>query len=320
MRPYQLDGFKWMFRLAAWGAGACLADDMGLGKTLQAMAMLVARASKGPALVVAPTSVCMNWMMEARRFAPTLNMLPFNSDDREKIISELKPFDVLVCSYTLLHLESERLQSVEWQTIVLDEAQAIKNPAAKRTKAALALSAPFRLVTTGTPIENHLVDLWSLFRFLNPGLLGSKESFIKRFSNPIERGDIAVRDQLKRILSPFILRRTKNQVLDDLPPKTEITLHVSLSSDEAALYEALRQRAVENLSDIDAADNQQRLNVLAEITKLRRACCHPSLVVPEQELEGAKLNLFSEVVDELRDNGHRCIGFQPVCWSLGDHP
>lgn len=310
LRPYQQEGFKWMYRLAAWGAGACLADDMGLGKTLQSLALLITRATEGPALVVAPTSVCMNWVAEATRFAPTLNMILFNAvGDRESALAELKPFDVLVCSYTLLQLESDPLQKVSWQTVLLDEAQAIKNPAAKRTKAAFALSAPFRLATTGTPIENHLVELWSLFRFLNPGLLGSRESFIKRFATPIERGDDAVKNQLKRILNPFILRRTKNQVLEDLPPKTEITLHVSMEGEEASLYEALRLSAMEKLAAVNADDNQQRLNVLAEITRLRRACCHPSLVMPEKQIEGAKLKVFSEVVDELRENDHRALVF-----------
>jgi superfamily II DNA or RNA helicase len=317
LRPYQAEGFKWMSRLAAWGAGACLADDMGLGKTLQSLALLITRAADGPALVLAPTSVCMNWMTEAQKFAPTLNMIPLGSSgDRDKVMSGLKPFDVLVCSYTMLQLESERLQSVEWQTVVLDEAQAIKNPSAKRTKAALGLSAQFRLATTGTPIENHLLELWSLFRFLNPGLLGSKESFSKRFAAPIERGDTAVRDQLKRILNPFILRRLKNQVLDDLPPKTEITLHVTQESEEAALYEALRQRAMEKLSDVDADDSMQRLNILAEIMQLRRACCHPSLVVPEKKMIGAKLEVFSNVVEELRDNGHRALVFSQFVGHL----
>ncbi|MBF0187980.1 MAG: DEAD/DEAH box helicase [Magnetococcales bacterium] len=309
-RPYQKEGFQWLSRLAHWGAGACLADDMGLGKTLQTLALLVQRAPQGPALVVAPTSVTLNWLDEARRFSPTLNLIPFGSGDRKKNIAELGPFDVLVCSYGLMAIEAELLTSVEWSSIVLDESQAIKNPSTKRAKAVFGLNGAFRLATTGTPIENHLGELWSLFRFLNPGLLGSRESFNKRFAMPIEvNKDPEARAHLKRLLDPFILRRTKNQVLDDLPPRTEITLQVEPEPEERAFYEALRQKAVESLSEITGPNGQKRIHVLAEITRLRRACCHPALVMEETPLESAKLRLFADIVDDLRQNNHRALVF-----------
>src|SRR5690606_5826303 len=168
-------GFRWMCRLAHWGAGACLADDMGLGKTLQAIALLLHRGAGGPALVVAPTSVCFNWEQELRRFAPTLNPRFFGAGDRDALLGDLGPRDVVITTYGLLHTESERLQAVPWHTAVLDEAQAIKNTLTKRSQAAMSLAADFRVILTGTPIENHLGELWNLFQFINPGLLGSSE-------------------------------------------------------------------------------------------------------------------------------------------------
>ncbi len=187
LRDYQVDGFRWLARLAHWGVGACLADDMGLGKTLQALALLLDRAKDGPALVVAPTSVCMNWESEVRKFAPTLNVKMFGDTDRKRALNKLKAFDLMICSYGLLYQESDALAKVKWRTVVLDEAQAIKNFATKRSKAAMALQGDVKLILTGTPIENHLGELWNQFRFINPGLLGSLESFNRRFAVPIER-------------------------------------------------------------------------------------------------------------------------------------
>ena len=177
LRDYQIEGFDWLSRLAHWGVGACLADQMGLGKTLQALALILNHAPQGATLIIAPTSVCMNWLSEAEKFAPTLNPVQFTSGDRQKTLDALQPFDLFVCSYGLLQQEevAEMLAAVEWQTIVLDEAQAIKNMATKRSQAAMKLQGKFKLITTGTPIENHLGELWNLFRFINPGLLGSWE-------------------------------------------------------------------------------------------------------------------------------------------------
>ncbi|MBC8180368.1 DEAD/DEAH box helicase [candidate division KSB1 bacterium] len=187
LRDYQVQGFSWLASLSHWGVGACLADDMGLGKTIQALAMLLKHAPDGPSLVVAPTSVCFNWVAEANRFAPTLNVVQFGGNNREKILDEAGKFDVILCSYGLLQQSqvSEMLAPVPWQMVVLDEAQAIKNFFTKRSQAAMKLGAKFKLLTTGTPIENHLGELWNLFRFINPGLLSSLESFNKNFAIPI---------------------------------------------------------------------------------------------------------------------------------------
>lgn len=312
LRDYQIDGFRWLARLATWGVGACLADDMGLGKTLQALAVILTRAAAGPTLIVAPTSVCMNWISEAQRFAPTLHPIQLGTGDRQKVLNHLQPFDLLICSYGLLQQEevAEMLAQVQWQTIVLDEAQSIKNFATKRSQAAMNLQGGFKLITTGTPIENHLGELWNLFRFINPGLLGSLDHFNQRFAIPIERyGNKQSRHQLKKLIQPFLLRRTKNQVLAELPSRTEILLHVDLSQEEVAFYEALRREAITKLAESDATAGQKHLQVLAEIMRLRRACCNTQLVNPDLTLPSSKLNLFGEVLAELLDNRHKALVF-----------
>jgi superfamily II DNA or RNA helicase len=316
LRNYQIEGYQWLSRLAHWGAGACLADDMGLGKTIQALALLVARGNGGPALVVAPTSVCSNWIAEAHRFAPTLDMKELRYGDREKTLEDLQPFHVVVATYGLLQNEIELLSAVNWHTIVLDEAQAIKNMGTKRSAAAMKLTGDFRMVTTGTPIENHLSELWNLFRFLNPHFLGSFEGFNRRFAIPIERDDNKeARSRLKKVIQPFILRRNKEQVLEELPAKTEITLRVEMKEEEQAFYEALRRSSVEKLSSGEAAD--KRFQIFAELMRLRRACCNVALVMPEEDwgksgsekFPSAKLEAFSEILEELRENGHKALVF-----------
>ena len=312
LRDYQIDGFAWLARLAHWGVGACLADDMGLGKTLQSLALMLTRAPHGATLIVAPTSVCMNWIDEAAKFAPTLNVIVFGTGDRQKVLDNLQPFDMVVCSYGLLQQEEvgEMLAKVQWQTVVLDEAQAIKNTATKRSQAAMNLQSGFKLITTGTPIENHLGELWNLFRFINPGLLGSLDNFNTNYANPIERSqDREARNQLKKLIQPFILRRTKNQVLQELPSRTEVTLQVELSKEELAFYEALRRDAIAKLTNNEGNAGQKHLQVLAEIMKLRRACCNTKLVRPDIPLPSSKLQLFGEVVSELIDNKHKALVF-----------
>ncbi|MFP4075862.1 MAG: SNF2-related protein [Halochromatium sp.] len=312
LRDYQIAGFRWLARLAHWGAGACLADDMGLGKTLQALALILSRAPQGPTLVLAPTSVCGNWLSETRRFAPTLRPLRFGDGERGAMLDAAGPFDLIVCSYGLLQSERARLSQVRWQTIVADEAQAFKNAMTKRSQAIMALKGGFRMITTGTPIENHLGELWNLFRFINPGLLGSLRRFNQRFAIPIEQDkDQGARQRLRQLLKPFILRRLKSEVLAELPPRTEINLQLELSAGEMALYEALRREAIERLDreGRQAAPGHQRLLLLAEIMRLRRACCHPRLALPDTELPSAKLEAFAEIVDELLDNRHKALVF-----------
>jgi superfamily II DNA or RNA helicase len=312
LRDYQVEGFRWMARLAHWGAGACLADDMGLGKTLQALALILTRAAQGPTLVVAPTSVCLNWFSEAERFTPTLRVIQFGNSDRRQLLQQLQPFDLFICSYGLLQQPevAQMLAEISWETIILDEAQAIKNFTTKRSQSAMSLQGKFKLITTGTPIENHLGELWNLFRFINPGLLGSLESFNRRFAHPIEKyNDKQTRQHLKKLIQPFLLRRTKNQVLQELPPRTEITLQVELSTEETAFYEALRRDAVDKLTDSEAEGGAKHLQILVEIMRLRRACCHPRLIMPAAEIKSSKLEVLRETLQEILENNHKALVF-----------
>ncbi|MDR3077606.1 MAG: DEAD/DEAH box helicase, partial [Planctomycetota bacterium] len=309
LRDYQLDGFRWLARLAEWGAGACLADDMGLGKTIQALAIMAYRLGLGPALVVAPTSVCHNWLSETRRFAPDLRMAPLRSTDRSGQLAGLGPGDAIIASYSLLHQEKELLSGVKWSTVVLDEAQAIKNFATRRSRAAMSLDAGFRLITTGTPVENRLGELWNLFHFINPNLLGSSRRFQERFAFPIERlKDREAGERLRRIIRPFVLRRTKPQVLASLPPKTEITLSVELGERELAFYESLRRSALERIGE-DGNAKRKSMTILAEITRLRRACCSPELIPGGEQVPSAKQEQFKATLTELVENRHKALVF-----------
>jgi superfamily II DNA or RNA helicase len=297
LRPYQVDGYRWLVRLGRMGAGACLADDMGLGKTLQTLALLVQRAPEGPSLVVAPTSVLPSYRDELARFAPTLRPRVYAGEGRAAHLEDLGPFDVLLVSYTVLQQDIEALERIGFAVAVLDEAQAIKNASTLRAKAAFRLQAAQRVVTTGTPIENRLDELFSLFRFLSPGLLGAPSDFARE---PPAR--------LKRLVAPFILRRTKTAVARELPPKTEITLRIDPLPEEAALYEALRAQALASVAGVTNA-GQRRIHLLAALTKLRRAASNTRLVLPDDRPPSSKLDALGELLDELLPNGHKVLVF-----------
>jgi superfamily II DNA or RNA helicase len=321
LRDYQLEGFQWLSRLAHWQAGACLADDMGLGKTVQAIAVMLEQAPQGPCLVISPTSVCHNWEKELSRFAPSLAVHKLGAaGGRAEIIAGLKAMDALVISYGLLHQEADRLAEIDWRMVVFDEAQAIKNAETRRAQAGQRLKAHFRLALTGTPIENYLDELWSLFNIVNPGLLGSRERFGRRFGAPIERNrDANALQALRALIRPFILRRTKSAVLAELPSRTEVTLEIDLPEEERAFYEAMRRRALEALAQLSEGGGkpgQNRIHILAEIMKLRRACCHPALVDPETVLPGAKLEAFLELVEDLIRNRHKALVFSQFVGQL----
>jgi superfamily II DNA or RNA helicase len=317
LRTYQRDGFRWMARLSGWGEGAVLADDMGLGKTIQALALLLHRRAEGPALVVAPTTVGPNWLAEAARFAPALRFRSYRGEGRSALLTELGPDDVLVTSYELLARDTETLGQQAFATLIFDEAQALKNAASQRAKAARALRAGFRLALTGTPIENNLGELWSLFRAVSPRLLGSFERFRERFARPIERdGDPQRREALASIIRPFLLRRTKRSVAPELPARTETVRFVELSPAERTLYEVERLAtlaALDQPGDPTApaatagADN--RFVMLAAITRLRRLACHPRLVDDGSTVPSAKLEAFLELWRELSAAGHRPLVF-----------
>jgi SNF2 family DNA or RNA helicase len=261
----------------------------------------------------------MNWQDEAARFTPTLNVKYFGNGNRQETLDELAEFDLIICSYGLLQSEAEMLAGVKWQTVVLDEAQAIKNMQTKRSQSAMKLQASFKLITTGTPIENHLGELWNLFRFINPGLLGSFKSFKSKFASPIEKlHDRTAANHLRKLIQPFILRRLKHSVLQELPSRTEVTMHVEMSTEEAAMYEAQRQQALDVLSaeQEGAGAGQQHLQVLAEITRLRRFCCNPELVVPGMGIASSKLKVFSTIVQELLENNHKALVFSQFVGHL----
>ena len=333
LRTYQQDGFVWLERLGQLGAGACLADDMGLGKTVQSLALLLSRADGGPALVVAPTSVVGNWLQETQRFAPSLSIMSYADSElgRHEILSDLGAYDVIVISYGLVVNDIEQLQSIHWHTVILDEAQAIKNANTRRARSVKQLRADFRVVTTGTPVQNNLMDLHSLFGFLNPKLLGSDAEFRNRYAVPISRdNNHFAREQLQTLVSPFLLRRHKRDVLKELPARTELTLNVSLSKEETALYELIRQEALDSLDERtadtdgkpDASDKasrkgksptpnpaQQKIIILSYLTKLRRLCCNPSLVSRNWSGPMSKLDVFSDTLSELIASGHKALVF-----------
>ena len=297
LRDYQLQGFRWLMRQTGYGLGACLADDMGLGKTLQILTVLLARAKEGPSLVLVPASVCGNWVREAARFTPTLRTVIMRTTQREETLQQLGPRDVLVCSYGLLVTEAELLSSVEWNVVVLDEAQAIKNSQSQRAENTRRLNARYRIAATGTPLENNLMELWSLMQFLNPDYLGAQSAFMSRFKEATGR--------LHKLVAPFILRRLKNDVLDELPEKTERVLQIDLNEQERALYESIRREAMQQLNS-----DSGRFQVLAMLTRLRRLCCLPTLVAPDCGIaDSSKMEALRELTAELRASGHRALIF-----------
>ncbi len=312
LRDYQREGYEWMQRLAIWGVGACLADDMGLGKTVQSIAVLLNQALKGPCLVVAPTSVCSNWEAEINRFAPTLTPYRLGLTDRQKTVNDLDVNDVLIVGYGLLNNVRKELGSRKWAMIVFDEAQAMKNSQTKRARAAHTLDADFRLALTGTPIENRIDDLWSLFNIINPGLLGSWESFCHRYGTAAP-GTSSSRS-LRAVVRPFLLRRLKGAVLDELPEKTEQNILIEPNDREKAFYETIRSNAVAKLAAQQAQGKggSQRIAILAELTRLRRACCHPGLADPDMmnlEKHSSKTEQFLETVESLIASGHKVLAF-----------
>jgi superfamily II DNA or RNA helicase len=330
LRPYQREGFEWLSRLAEGGAGACLADDMGLGKTIQTLAVLLERAPRGPALILAPTSVVPNWLAEAERFAPTLRRRLYSGGDRRLLLGDLAAGDLLVTSYSIAARDIEPLAAVTFASLVIDEAQALKNAQAQRTHAVRRLAADWRLALTGTPIENHLGELWSLFRVVSPALLGGWEHFRERFAVPIERNhDPERRRALGELMRPFLLRRTKQEVAPELPVKTEITRLIDLAPAERRLYDAARQTAVAALTaaalgaDKRAgdgrtdSDGKRRFQILAALTRLRLLACHPRLQDETFVGASAKLDALVEVASTLRETGHRALVFSQFVGFLG---
>ncbi|MEH2422383.1 MAG: DEAD/DEAH box helicase [Nostoc sp.] len=327
LRPYQERGAAWLSFLERWGLGACLADDMGLGKTIQFIAFLLhlkeQDALENPTLLVCPTSVLGNWEREVNKFAPSLKILQYHGDKRPKgkaFLEAVKNHDLIVTSYSLLHRDIKSLESVSWQIIVLDEAQNVKNPEAKQSKAVRQLSATFRIALTGTPVENRLQELWSILDFLNPGYLGNKQFFQRRFAMPIEKyGDTASLTQLRSLVQPFILRRLKSdrEIIQDLPDKQEMTVFCGLTSEQAALYQ---QVVEQSLAEIESAEGLQRRGmILALLIKLKQICNHPAQYLKQATLEqhnSAKLLRLEEMLEEvLAEGDHALIFTQFAEWG-----
>jgi SNF2 family DNA or RNA helicase len=299
LRDYQKRGVDWLHFLKSAGLGALLADDMGLGKTIQALSVLERRS-----LVVAPTSVLRNWMEEAKRFRPGLSLCLYHGRDRK-----LDPgADLTVTSHALLRLDREPLSSIPWDTVVLDEGQAIRNPDTDLARAAYALTARFRVSLTGTPIENRLVDLWSQLHFLNPGLLGSLSSFEERFVRPIERGEAEPLARLRERIHPFFLRRLKREVAPELPPRTDSTLMAELSPSERDLYDALRLAARKDVLD-KLKKGGSVLAALEALLRLRQAACHPALVPGREASSSSKTELLLEALETAAADEHKSLVF-----------
>ena len=308
MRDYQETGFRWMVRLSEWGAGACLADDMGLGKTVQTIAMLLYKAKYGPSLIVVPASIIHNWESEIMRFAPSLSVKILNTEiaERKAIVDNASEYDIVITSYGIMNKEVDILTSRRWNVLVLDEAHTIKNKDAKMSKAVMKIDARFRLLLTGTPIQNHLSEIWNLFNVMNPGLLGSFDHFYSNFIVPIEIDKSKSKQEaLKKIISPFLLRRTKNEVLNELPGKTEIVMHIDQNKTESLFYESIRSEAFRQLED----KSLSAIQTLAEITKLRQAASNISLVDKSIKTSSSKMLAFLELVDELVSSDHRALVF-----------
>jgi len=310
LRDYQTEGYQWIARMTGWGAGVCLADDMGLGKTVQTIAFMLHTADEGPALVAAPASVVLNWRRELERFAPSLHVEVLNSAaDRKALVEQAQKGDVVLTTYGLFVTEDETLCEKKWNTVCLDEAHVIKNRQTKTSAAVMKLQAQHRIILTGTPVQNHLGELWNLFQFANPGLLGSHEQFHQKYIVPIELQDNKERSrQLKRIVSPFMLRRTKQEVIEELPDKTEINIPVELTDEELAVYEVIRRRAKELLEDEQSASGVS-VNTLAEITRLRQASCAAQLVEKNWTGECSKLTALTDLLQEIVDGGNAVLVF-----------
>ncbi len=319
LRDYQRDGLNWLGFLREYEFGGVLADDMGLGKTVQTLAWLLAEKEAGrldrPALVIAPTSLMVNWRREAGQFTPGLRVLTLHGAGRHEHFPRVADYDLVLTTYALLPRDAEALTEQEYHAVILDEAQAIKNPRAKAAQIARNLKTRQRLCLTGTPMENHLGELWSLFHFLMPGLLGDERRFKRLYRTPIEKhGDAERRTALTRRLAPFMLRRTKEQVAKELPPKTEIVRAVELDGGQRDLYESIRLAMNDKVRrEIEKKGlARSQIVILDALLKLRQVCCDPRLLkldTARKVKHSAKLDLLMEMLPEQIEEGRRILLF-----------
>ncbi len=321
LRPYQARGVGWLAFLEKWGLGACLADDMGLGKTPQLLAFMLHLKSElmltKPVLIACPTSVINNWEHEIKKFAPSLSIHIHHGDKRSQgtdFAKNIQHKNLILTSYALLYRDSKTLQKIDWQGIVLDEAQNIKNPQSKQSQAVRQLKAGFRIALTGTPVENRLSELWAILDFLNPNFLGNQAFFQKRFATPIEKfGDRQSLQILRSLVRPFILRRLKTDttIIQDLPEKQEMTVFCGLSLEQASLYQDLVEKSLQKIED--STGIQRRGLVLGLLVKLKQICNHPSQYLKENQLENAalsgKLLRLQEMLEEVIIEEDRALIF-----------
>ena len=327
LRHYQQQGLEWLQFLREYQLGGILADDMGLGKTVQTLAHLLLEKEQGrldrPCLIVAPTSLMSNWRREAEQFAPALKVLVLQGLDRHTHFDEIGDHDLVLTTYPLLPRDADTLLQHRYHYLVLDEAQTIKNPRAKAARVVRQIDTRHRLCLTGTPMENHLGELWALFDATLPGLLGDEATFRKRFRTPIEKhGDEQQRQRLARRVAPFMLRRRKDEVAAELPAKTEIIRSVRLGSAQATLYESIRLSMEKRVREAIAAKGLARshITVLDALLKLRQVCCDPALLsLPQAKKvgESAKLELLMDLLPEMVEEGRRILLFSAFAKMLG---
>ncbi|WP_372880794.1 SNF2-related protein [Psychromonas sp.] len=327
LRDYQQAGLNWLVFLNEYGFSGVLADDMGLGKTIQTLAYLLYKKERqqlvDPALVICPTSLVGNWLNETLKFTPDLKVLVLHGTDRHQHFASLADYDLVITTYPLVGRDFEQLELQPFSDLILDEAQTIKNPLAKMTKSIKRLNAKQRLCLTGTPMENHLGELWSLFDFLMPGFLGSYTTFNRFYRKGIEgEGNEQVQAWLLQKIQPFLLRRTKDDVAKELPAKTEIIQNVILSNDQRTLYESIRVTMEAKVRDLlrEKGLARSRIEFLDALLKLRQACCDPRLVKLEhaQNIKSsAKLDFLMEVLPEMIEEGRRILIFSQFAQMLG---
>jgi superfamily II DNA or RNA helicase len=318
LRPYQKEGFNWLVFLHEINSGGILADDMGLGKTVQAIALLTWAKTKYKRklnLVVAPTSVVPNWEREISKFAPGLTTVVWQGPNRHQRRDDLDKADVMITSYALLRRDEELLHELDLRYVILDEAQHIKNPMSHTARAAKKLKSERRLALTGTPIENRLSELWSIFDFVSPGLLGQLRTFEERIARPIDRGDTDTAQRLRATIKPFVMRRVKKDVAQDLPEKIEQEMIVPLAEEQAKLYkQVLRQIRKSVLSEVEKQGvSRAQIQILVALTRLRQVACDPRLMkLPDTDFtaaESGKLGALREIISEAIDGGHRVLVF-----------
>ena len=308
LRPYQIQGAEWLLARARRGLGALLADEMGLGKTVQTLAAI--EALRGTALVVCPSSLVWNWKREAQHFLPDLSVLSLDGPDREQRFAAIPAHRLVITSYALLRRDIEHYKAMTFAAVVLDEAQHIKNPDSQNARSSCALNAQSRFILTGTPVENSLRDLWSLFEFLLPGYLGTRQDFKDRYETPLLNGERGVAwRRLCRRLQPYLLRRRKQEILTELPDKIEQVIEVELSPEQKVAYTQLQQAARAQIDELrDRSSGTARMRVLTALLRLRQACCDLRLL-GTQDASSSKLNALLELLEETIDGGHRALVF-----------